>query len=135
MGCFLRLSCVMICYMDVGKNEYQQSLEARRRRVRDLADSAENWQKEVDLIHYPSLHISKALQGIPEGKERDRLFGEVRKELKRRKDKRRQEEEYLAETRKAELMRGAYAHAKRNLVEEDTWYDPTMSDEDNNESS
>mgnify|MGYP001562739669 FL=1 len=59
-------------------------------RLKRLADEAEKQAKLLDLKVSPSLHITKALQGIPEGRERDLLFGEIRKELKRRAHQKRE---------------------------------------------
>lgn len=123
--------------------DYKSREEAHRRRVNALADEAVKWMPQVDLKLYPSLHISKALRGIPEGRERDRLFGEVRKEVNRRTREARAAKKVQEETdaaNRAELdafregekakqqYKDAYANAWDNQVAPDTGYDPTMPD-------
>jgi len=76
---------------------------------------------QVDLERYPTLHISRALQGIPDGKERDYLFGQIRKELQRRRRVQRQQQinkdkKYDAALREAKqimLMEDAAKHEAR----------------------
>ncbi|PJA46154.1 hypothetical protein CO174_00745 [Candidatus Uhrbacteria bacterium CG_4_9_14_3_um_filter_50_9] len=132
--------------MNLREHEHARAQAESEQRLKVLADAAEQWKKEVDLKRYPSLHISKALQGIPEGRERDRLFGEVRKELNRREKKKRAEEKEKRELRadaddarrrikEDQRMRDAYAHAKRNQVESDTGYDPTLFNDESNEAA
>ncbi len=93
-------------------------------KVRNLADSAEEWARTLDLERYPSAHISKALQGIPNGRERDLMFGAIRRELNRRahahKTRSSEEAAIIKEVermrekeRRQRTMAEAYAHQMR----------------------
>jgi hypothetical protein len=106
----------------------------RMEHIKRLADEAEKQAKLLDLKISPSLHITKALQGIPEGRERDLLFGEIRKELKRREEKRKRDQKDLQEAlsqldknKKQEQMRDAWRHQIKQP--RDTW-DPTFDDQE-----
>ncbi len=107
-------------------------------RIKKLADAAEAYAKQLDLRISPSLHITKALQGIPEGRERDLLFGEIRKELNKREQKRKREQRDLAEalaqrdeTKKQEQLRDAWGHQMRQP--RDAW-DPLSGEPEEEES-
>ncbi len=93
-------------------------------RIKRLADSAEQWAESLDLSRYPSIHISKALQGIPNGRERDLLFGAIRRELNKRASMQRtsrddeavldkEVETIRREEQRQRTMREAYAHQMR----------------------
>jgi hypothetical protein len=95
-------------------------------RIQQLADSAQQWAKTLDLGRDPSAHISKTLQGVPNGDERDQLFGAIRRELLRRAanksedDKLRLEADVLREDEKrARIQKEAYAHQMRQP--RDSW--------------
>lgn len=86
-----------------------------RRRIQILADEAAALAKELDLDRYPSAHISRALRGVPDGKDRDLLFGQIRAELKRRgfktpQERTREERKRLEEARRQILLEDAYKH-------------------------
>jgi uncharacterized protein involved in exopolysaccharide biosynthesis len=109
-----------------------------QKHIQVLSDTAETLSTTLDLKRNPTIHISRALAGIPEGKERDRLFGEIRRELEKRnrdalvlRTQEQEEHDELEEARsrleRNNMMRDAYAHQMRQP--RDTW-DPT-SDEEN----
>ena len=107
-------------------------------RLKKLADAAEVYARQLDLNISPSLHITKALQGIPEGRERDLLFGEIRKELNKREQKRKKEQRDLAEAlaqkekaQKQERLRDAWGHQMRQP--RDAW-DPLSGEPEEEES-
>lgn len=111
------------------------------RRIQRLVDEAEAFAKTLDLKRNPSAHIAAALGGVPAGADRDRLFGEVRRELSKRiraqQVKRAQEEEDRAETEeirskseRANMMKDAYAHQMRQP--RDAW-DPKADETENEE--
>lgn len=86
-----------------------------RRRIQLLADEAVAFANGLDLDRYPSAHISRALQGIPQGRERDRLFKEINAELKRRgfkspQERTREEQRMLKDERRKILLKDAYKH-------------------------
>ena len=95
-------------------------------KMKRLADTAEAYAKQLDLTISPSLHITKALQGIPEGRERDLLFGEIRTELNRRKRENKKEQADLEDALRQRTLREARAHELRQP--RDTW-DPHTDDE------
>lgn len=96
--------------------------EARRkpdqeehRHIQILADEAIALAKELDLDHYPNLHVSRALRGVPEGRERNRLFGLITAELKKRRfktpqEQRREKLQMLKEAKQQILREDAYKH-------------------------
>ena len=98
----------------------------RMERIKRLADEAEKQAKLLDLKISPSLHITKTLQGIPEGSERDLLFGEVRKELNKREQKRKKDQKNLEKALDTQRLRDAWAHQQRQP--RDAW-DPTFDDQ------
>src|SRR3989338_6711094 len=94
--------------------------------IKKLADEAEKQAKLLDLKISPSLHITKALQGIPESSERDLLFGEVRKELNKREQKRKRDQKDLEKAlsqldkrKNREQLRDAWRHQMQ--LPRDTW--------------
>jgi len=102
--------------------------------IKRLADEAEKQAKLLDLKISPVLHITKALQGIPEGRERDLLFGEVRKELNKREQKRKRDQKDLQEAlnqlekrKKQEQLRDAWRHQTQQP--RDAW-DPTFDNQE-----
>lgn len=105
-------------------------------RVTQLADTAQEWAQTLDLRRNPSAHISKALQGVREGRERDLMFGAIRRELNRREREKieRTEEGALlkearalqAEEKRAQTFKDAYAHQMRQP--RDAW-DPNPDSE------
>ena len=108
------------------------------RRIERHVDAAEGFAKTLDLKRNPSAHIAAALKGIPDGTERDRLFGEVRRELNKRaraqQVKHVQEDEARAEadeiqskTERAKMMKDAYGHQMRQP--RDAW-DPNADEQE-----
>lgn len=106
-------------------------------RVTQLADTAQEWAQTLDLRRNPSAHISKALQGVREGRERDLMFGAIRRELNRREreiNKESAEDSALlkearalqAEEKRAQTFKDAYAHQMRQP--RDAW-DPNPDSE------
>lgn len=96
----------------------RESEQTEHRRIQILADEAMALAKELDLDRDPSVHISRALRGIPEGRERDRLFGQIRAELKRRgfktpQEQRREDDMILREARDQIMLEDAYRHQAR----------------------
>ncbi|MBI4435284.1 hypothetical protein HY630_01300 [Candidatus Uhrbacteria bacterium] len=100
-------------------HETTPSLEPREpQQIKRLADEAEALARDLDLDRNPSLHVSRALQGIPEGRERNRLFGLIQAELKRRgfkspQQQRREDERDLREAREQLMLEDAYRHQAR----------------------
>lgn len=95
-----------------------ESERGDRRRIQILADEAIALAKELDLDRYPNLHVSRALHGIPEGRERNRLFGQISAELKRRgfktpQEQRREDDRILREARDQIMLEDAYKHEAR----------------------
>jgi hypothetical protein len=103
-------------------------------RISKLVDEAERWAKTLDLKRNPVAHISKALQGVPNGRERDELFGAIRRELNRRNNIARHEQhendelkreakKIREELKNEQTLKDAYAHQMRQP--RDTW-DPNF---------
>lgn len=105
--------------------------------IKQLADDAQQWAQTLDLTRNPSAHISKALQGMRDGKDRDRMFGAIRRELNRREHERdrvrAQDAALLQEARalqeeekRVRTLKDAYAHQMRQP--RDAW-DPNPDSE------
>lgn len=93
----------------------RQLENTERRRIKILADEAVALAKNLDLDRDPSAHISRTLRGIPEGEERDRLFGQIKAELKRRgfkspQERTREERQMLENARRQILLEDASKH-------------------------
>lgn len=100
-----------------------------KRQIQRLVDAAEAFAKTLDLKRNPSAHIAAALKGVPDGKERDQLFGEIRRELNKRQRARKvliaQQLECTDDADEQRIMKDAYAHQMRQP--RDAW-DPKADD-------